>query len=91
LSSKAENCARCKEKFEENDLKYFLEVPIEQQIRQFFKIEEFYQGIHYPFMRKKKVSENLEDFLDGTAYKSREEFFRQLGHLSLRFFVLFFF
>jgi len=70
LSSKAENCARCKEKFEENDLKYFLEVPIEQQIRQFFKIEEFYQGIHYPFMRKKKVSENLEDFLDSTAYKS---------------------
>lgn len=81
-------CGRCETKFKESDRKYFIEIPLEQQVQQFFRIQEFYSGIHHPFERKKKIEANIEDFLDGTAYQNRADFFSQVGNLSMTYCLL---
>jgi len=83
LLTETDCCGRCETKFKESDRKYFIEIPLEQQVQQFFRIQEFYSGIHHPFERKKKIEANIEDFLDGTAYQNRADFFSQVGNLSM--------
>jgi hypothetical protein len=88
LLTETDCCGRCETKFKESDRKYFIEIPLEQQVQQFFRIQEFYSGIHHPFERKKKIEANIEDFLDGTAYQNRADFFSQVGNLSMTYCLL---
>ena len=58
---------------------YFIEFPIIQQLRSFFKREKFYDSLSYQFNRKKKTPQALEDIYDGELYK---EFVVNNGILS---------
>lgn len=46
---------------EKNSIAYFVEIPILQQLKTFFKRPTFYEDLQYWFKRKKKVRDNVED------------------------------
>lgn len=63
-------CPNCK--VNEN-ITYFIEIPIIAQLKAIFKRPNFYETIStYRFSRKKVCHENLEDIYDGSVYKELE-------------------
>ena len=54
---------------QKNSIAYFVEIPILQQLKTFFKRPMFYEELQYRFKRKKNVRDNVEDIYDGKLYK----------------------
>ena len=52
-----------------NSVAYFVEIPILEQLRTFFRRSMLYEDLQYRFKRKKKVEDNIGDIYDGNLYK----------------------
>lgn len=62
-----------------------IEVPLESQIKKLFQHREFYDGLSYPFTRKKTSVDSIDDFIDGEIYQKYATFFLEFGNVSIRF------
>ena len=79
-SSSLKNCANCGFDLTVTDNKgYFLEFPIANQLKSFFKRKDFYENLQYRFKHKKKQKGNLEDIYDREIYLKD---FKDNGFLS---------
>ena len=68
-SSSLKNCANCGFDLTVTDNKgYFIEFPIANQLKSFFKRKDFYENLQYRFKCKKRQKGNLEDIYDGEIY-----------------------
>ena len=50
-------------------LSYHIEIPIVQQLQNFFRRAKFYDDIQYRLRRQKAAIDNIEDIYDGRVYK----------------------
>jgi len=48
---------------------YFIEIPVVNQLSEFFSLNGFYSDIQYRFHQTKKHPKNMEDIYDGTIYQ----------------------
>ena len=79
-SSSLEKYANCGYDLAITDNKrYFIEFPIANQLKSFFKKKDFYENLQYTFNCKKKKKGNLEDIYDGEIYLKH---FKDNGFLS---------
>jgi len=76
-------CDHCKEKFENKFRKFMIEVPLESQIKKLFQHREFYDGLSYPFTRKKTSVDSIDDFIEGEIYQKYATFFSEFGNVSI--------
>ena len=66
-------CNRCNQG---NEISYFLEIPILDQLKSMFHRSEFRNNLNHRFTRVKKNQNNFEDIYDGSVYKSLPEDFK---------------
>lgn len=80
LNHSLQFCSKCRSDltFEENK-GYFIEFPIINQVKLFFKRPGFYDNLQFRFNHQKKYSDNIEDIYDGCIYKKH---FENYGFLS---------
>ena len=53
----------------EGSTSYFIEVPIEAQLKRLFAKEDFKEKLMFRFNRHKKCHDSVEDIYDGEAYQ----------------------
>ena len=65
------NChnASCQQDFTSQNKSFFLELPITDQLKAFFKRKGFYNDLKHHFNRIKKEKNNIEDIYDGLRYQ----------------------
>ena len=75
-----QNCPKCEYDLLVNGSKrYFIELPIINQMISFFKRVGFYESLQYRFKRNKRSSKNIEDIYDGLIYQKH---FKNYGFLA---------
>ena len=68
-SSSLKRCANCGYDLTITGNKgYFIEFPIANQLKSFFKMKDFHENLQYRFKREKKKKGNREDIYDGEIY-----------------------
>uniref|UniRef100_A0A6V7IHC1 Transposase domain-containing protein n=1 Tax=Bracon brevicornis TaxID=1563983 RepID=A0A6V7IHC1_9HYME len=60
-----EQCPQC----EGSDITYFITIPVESQLKEFFARPGFYYNLQYRFNRVKEDINGLEDIYDGQVYE----------------------
>lgn len=83
IDLQCQNCPNpaCTELFTNNDKPFFVEVPIEDQLKVLFNRNGFYNSLEHRFVRNKMNSATIEDIYDGARYQT---YMQQGGFLSER-------